>query len=306
MKWRWLIVLGALLFSVFLSLIFHFSPLPNPYVYVRAQLSVLILMAGVLCALILGIGLVIRGRFEAFRRQLRQFRQQVAEDRYRFIRRLDHEMKNPLTAILAGLANMATADSRQVRASALESVETQVQRLRQLVSDLRKLSELETRKIDYTPVDLSALFYNLHTLFQERPEASERYLNLSLPNAPWPLPQIYGDSDLLFLAFYNLLDNAMKFTRSGDTIEVRCYEHNGAVVVEIADTGPGIREDEMPQIWSELFRGEMARSVPGSGLGLALVKSILTRHAAQIELRSWVGRGTSVMVQLPVKHVSKR
>jgi two-component system OmpR family sensor kinase len=263
----------------------------------------LIGIAGLLCTLMVGIGLTAWHKFDVAQTRLRQ---QSLEDRHRFIRRLDHELKNPLTAILAGLANIETANSRAEHTSAVRSVGLQVQRLRQLVTDLRKLSEVETRKLEFALVDLNALFSTLHTVLLERPEASARQLVLWLPNAPWPLPPVYGDSDLLFLAFYNLLDNAMKFTRPGDTIEIRCYEHNNTVMVEIADTGPGIPEEEMPMIWSELFRGEAARSVPGSGLGLALVKAILTRHAAQVELRSRVGEGTSIVVQLPVTHVSKR
>jgi two-component system OmpR family sensor kinase len=303
MRWRWLIIIAMLVISVLLTLTLSLSALPNPYIVIRVQLSLLIGMTGVLFSLLTGVGLAIwQWRATTYKR----LRQQAADERHRFIRRLDHELKNPLTAIMAGLANIATTDSRELRAPALESVSIQVQRLRQLVADLRKLSELETRKLDHAPVDLTTLFYNLHAAIQERPEAAERHLMLSLPSAPWPLPPIYGDGDLLFLAFYNLLDNAVKFTRPGDTIELRSYESNNAVMVEIADTGPGIPEAEMPLIWSELFRGEASRSIPGSGLGLALVKAILSRHSAQIELRSWVGRGTSIMIRLPVRRVAKR
>ena len=76
-----------------------------------------------------------------------------------------------------------------------------------------------------------------------------------LPQAPWPLPNINGDPDLLLLAVHNLLDNAVKFTLPGDTIEIRAFEDANQIVIEIADTGPGIPGEEIILVWDELYRG---------------------------------------------------
>jgi two-component system, OmpR family, sensor kinase len=105
---------------------------------------------------------------------------------------------------------------------------------------------------------------------------------------------------LLFLAVYNLLDNTLKFTRPGDTIEVRAFEDGSHVAVEVADTGPGIPESEAPHVWEELYRAEGARGIPGSGLGLALVRAIVERHGGQVTLRSRAGQGTVVALRLPL------
>ena len=78
------------------------------------------------------------------------------------------------------------------------------------------------------------------------------------------------------------------------------------VVVEIADTGPGIPEIETPHVWEELYRGEGARGVHGSGLGLSLVRAIVARHEGEISLRSRAGQGTVVTMRLPVGGVTKR
>ena len=86
-----------------------------------------------------------------------------------------------------------------------------------------------------------------------------------------------GDYDLLILAIHNLLDNAIKFTHPGDTVEMRAFEDDANVVIEVADTGPGIPEGEISHVWEELYRGEGARGVPGSGLGLALSRAIVLR-----------------------------
>jgi two-component system OmpR family sensor kinase len=72
-------------------------------------------------------------------------------------------------------------------------------------------------------------------------------------------------------------------------------------VIEVADTGPGIPEDEIPRVWEELYRGREARGVPGSGLGLALVRAVIERHGGQVTMRSRVGQGTVVRVTLPIR-----
>jgi two-component system OmpR family sensor kinase len=82
---------------------------------------------------------------------------------------------------------------------------------------------------------------------------------------------------------------------------VRAFEDSNGVIVEIADTGPGIPEDEQGQVWDELFRGKMARGVPGSGLGLTMVKAILERHGGQAALRSRLNQGTIVTLRVPVR-----
>jgi two-component system OmpR family sensor kinase len=103
------------------------------------------------------------------------------------------------------------------------------------------------------------------------------------------------------LGIYNLLDNALKFTRPGDTVEVRAYEDGAFVAVEVADTGPGIPQEELSRVWEELYRGQGARGVPGSGLGLALARAIVERHGGRVTLRSRAGQGTVFAVRLPVR-----
>jgi len=221
------------------------------------------------------------------------------DERRRFLRRLDHELKNPLTAIRAGLANLSESPSDEARREALSSVETQTLRLSRLSSDLRKLAELEVRLVEHSPVDVPALLQEAFRMAQEQPGAAERHLNLSIPQAPWPLPNIQGDADLLLLAVHNLLDNALKFSRPGDTLELRALEDGAEIVIEVADTGPGIPEEEQPHVWEELYRGEAGRGIPGSGLGLALVRAIAERHNGRVTLRSRLGQGTLFSLRLP-------
>lgn len=232
--------------------------------------------------------------------------QQSAEERRRFLQRLDHELKNPLTAIRAGVVNIVEAPTDEARRDAAESVGAQAMRLSRLSADLRKLAELETRPLEFSRVDVANLLEELVALAHDNPESEQRRLTLTLPQAPWPLPEVMGDPDLLFLAVHNLLDNAIKFTRPGNTVEVRGFEDGASVAIEVADTGPGIPEDELPLVWEELYRGQSARGISGSGLGLALVKAIAERHRGQVSIRSRSGQGTVITLRLPVVDATRR
>jgi two-component system OmpR family sensor kinase len=235
---------------------------------------------------------------ERFTRQKQELSAATAEDRRRFLQRLDHELKNPLMAMRAGLANISNGHDDATR-HALASVEAQTVRLSQLTADLRKIAELETRPLEFASVEMGALLEELFELAQEHPGSQGRKLTLTVPQAPWPLPPVLGDRDLLFLAIYNLLENALKYTAVTDAIELRAREDGRFVTVEVADTGPGIAAADQPYVWEELYRSEAARGAPGSGLGLALVKAIAERHGGQVALSSRPGQGSLVILRLP-------
>ena len=272
-----------------------------PIAYARADLGTLALLTGLVFSIHAGALYYFSERESRQKARLEEIIQnQAADERRRFLRRLDHELKNPLTAIRAGLVNLSESPTEDARREAVWSVEAQALRLSRLAADLRKLAELEIRQLERSPVDLSLVLHEAYSLAQDQAESENRQLVLSIPQAPWPLPKVSGDQDLLFLALHNLLDNAMKFTGPGDTIEIRAFEDGSHVVVEVADTGPGIPDEDMPHVWEELYRGMGARGIPGSGLGLALVRAIAERHNGQVNLRSRSGQGTVFSLKLPL------
>lgn len=304
MRWKWFLASLPAVVGVIAKVLSMSGLLadPAPILYIRGDIGTLSLLAGMIVSILASAFLVLYARADTrYRQGLDQMQAQVAEERRRFLRRLDHELKNPLTAIRAGLANLDVVSAEGAQREVLDGLETQALRLSRLAADLRKLAELETRPLERTSVDMTQLLQDVIDVAQDRPEARYRTLNLTVPQAPWPLPAVEGDPDLLFLAVYNLLSNALKFTQSGDTIEIRGFEDGKMVVVEVADTGPGIAEEDVPHVWEELYRGKGARGIPGSGLGLALVQAIAQRHSGQVGLRSREGQGTVFTIQLPIK-----
>jgi two-component system OmpR family sensor kinase len=302
MKRIWLLLFLPGILGLLLKIILERGWLENSVLFLRIDLGTLALLLGIFLSILL---FIIWGIFlwqdRQFNDEFIQYQATTAEERRQFLQRLDHELKNPLTAIQAGLANL----DGSVNQPAIESIKAQTLCLSRLVADLRKLAELETRPIERSLVNLSAILEEAVAIIQEGPEADQRSITLSLPQAPWPLPEVQGDEDLLLLALLNLLGNAVKFSEPGATVEARAFEDADMVTIEVADTGPGIPENEVPFVWQELYRGHGARGVPGSGLGLALVRAITERHGGQVTLRSRVRQGTVVTMKIPIGEVTK-
>ncbi|HET9969983.1 MAG TPA: HAMP domain-containing sensor histidine kinase, partial [Streptosporangiaceae bacterium] len=294
---------------------------PAARLYAMVSPSLLAGLAGLLGTGVLAVVVVMRRRAviaaaaavqQATAAAVQQAAAAATQDRLRFLMRLDHELKNPLTAMRAGLANIEQAGAAagswaaHGRSAALASVSAQADRITRLVSDLRKLADLETQEIETVPVDLPGLLYEVAEAAAGIPGARERVLRLSVPQAPWPLPHIEGDRDLLFIAIQNLISNAVKFSVPGDTVEVRASEDDHGLLLEVADTGTGIPADEIGQVWQELARGRAARSLPGTGIGLALVRVVVTRHGGRVAIRSREGQGTVVSIRLPARPLLHR
>ena len=286
------------LLALILSILLWSGALPDLLITLRIDLGNVIFILDVIFAFCwLAMGFT---RYRSRQEAIAGVISEAADEKRRFLRRLDHELKNPLTAIRAGLANLAETHLEDMQRQALASVEAQTLRLSRLSSDLRKLAELETRPLERSAVNVTEMLQEAFTLAQDQPNASHLVLKLTMPQAPWPLPAIQGDRDLLFLAVHNLLDNAIKFTPPGGTIEMRGFEDGSALVIEVADTGQGIPVDELAHVGEELYRGRGARGIPGNGLGLSLVHAIINLHGGKVSLRSREGKGTVVTLKLPV------
>ena len=216
-------------------------------------------------------------------------RAEAREAHRTFVGRLDHELKNPLMALRVGLG--------EVRDPVLaESMRVQVDRLASLVAELRKISEIDSYPVADEPVDVAEVVSEAI----ETVVPGDREMVVAFPRAPRPLPPVRGDRDLVFLAIYNVVSNAVKYSSPGATLEVRGMEERGHVVVDVSDTGRGIPASEVDQVWGELARSKEVRHIPGNGLGLPMVAAVLRRLGGSCELSSIQGRGTTVRMRLPL------
>jgi len=252
--------------------------------------SVLIVLAVVLGLALLGVAGFVRWQERKLKRALAEQAAALETERRRFIQRLDHELKNPLTAIQVQLDNLQ-ADTQANQA--VRDVRVQADRLSTLTRGLRRLADLESRPLELERVEIDELLDEVAELLQ----APER-LTLDVQRVPWPIPPLQADRELLLMALRNLADNALKY--SGDkAVQVRARDTSGALQIEIVDTGRGILEADLPHVAEELYRGSNSHDVAGSGLGLAMVQRIIARHGGKLDMRSRPGQGTIATLQLP-------
>ncbi|MFN8048673.1 MAG: HAMP domain-containing sensor histidine kinase [Ancrocorticia sp.] len=265
----------------------------NPWFWIRFPLATLVLAMGIVVALVLVVrDVIVRRRRRHMEQSVGRMREEEREQRRRFLRRLDHEMKNPVTAIRTALATMPSEDE------AYKIANTQAARLSRLVTELAKLADLETRVLDLRPVDLEELADEaVEVVASTYPE---RRITVEFPRVPWPIPAVWGDPDLLLVALYNVVANAAKYSDPGAHIEIRAAENEGWVTLEISDTGWGIAADELAGVWDELARGTNTRGAEGSGLGLSIVRVVAERHGGIAFIRSELGQGTRVVLRLRV------
>ncbi len=224
------------------------------------------------------------------------------EDRARFLRRLDHEIKNPLMGIRTALDNLAETTDPDERHEIRTAIYEQIDRLNRLISDLRKVSEFDNRKIERLPIDTVALLYDAFNVASEHELAPSRRLHIDIPET---LPVIYGDYDLLLLAIYNVLNNAIKYSHENDEVRLRALVADGVILVSVSDTGIGIAPKDLPFVWDELYRSENVKGTDGHGIGLALVKRIIERHGGAVSIESQPNAGTTVQMTLPPAAVSE-
>lgn len=295
--------LGVVLLGFGLSGLSSAGVLPNPLFAASYQMDLAGLASrlGVLAGiLVLGTFVVVWGVQRNLERKKQEARNEQIASQQRFFQRLDHELKNPLTIIRIGIVNLQQSpELSSEQGASLERISQQVTRLRKLVVDLRLLYELDRSRIERKAVNLRELLEESIALSGSATESAPR-IGLTMQQKPWPVSDILGDRDLLVLVFRNLLDNALKFSPAETQVEVRVTEDGRKAIVEVIDTGMGIPADEIPHIFEELYRGESARGVPGSGLGLKLVERIVSLHDGTVEVRSKPERGSVFIIRLPL------
>lgn len=224
--------------------------------------------------------------------------EETALEKQRFLQRLDHELKNPLTAMQIALANLEDTTDLEARREIRAGMRGQILRLSHLISDLRKLASLGKSAIERIPVDVGELLAEVMLVFRDGDLATRRRF-ISDYNAA-ALPSLVGDRDLLQLAIYNLMDNACKFTRDGDTITLRATVEDEQLIIAVSDTGRGIPAGDVAHVWEDLYRSPDVQGIPGSGVGLAMVKGIVEQHDGSVMIDSEFGQGTTVTLTLPI------
>ncbi|MDB5804135.1 MAG: two-component sensor histidine kinase [Betaproteobacteria bacterium] len=207
-----------------------------------------------------------------------------------------HELRTPLTAIKLQTDLLARAQNEDERAEALHKLKAGVERGSHLVQQLLTLARQEPAAAErrFTRIDLPEL---ARAVIAERTAlALERRIDLGLARAEACV--VAGDLEALQALVGNLVDNALRYTPPGGKVDVEVYAVEGAPMLTVSDTGPGIAPQERERVFDRFYRVPGA-SAPGTGLGLAIVKNIAEIHGARVELQDAPGGGLRVVAIFP-------
>lgn len=254
------------------------------------------------------------GRALALARTYRQEQELVAQlreldqSKTDFLATISHELRTPLTSIAGYLELIRDGDAGEVPAEAdamLAVVERNTVRLRTLIEDLLTLSRIESGafRVSRGDVGLDVLVASVVAVLRPAAESAGLHLDVEVaPGDAGPLV-VHGDAVQLERALLNLTSNAVKFTPPGGLVRVRTGADGPTAVLEVTDTGMGIPEQEQEQLFSRFFRASNAvqHAVPGTGLGLTIVRSIVEHHDGALSVHSVEGVGTRVTVRLPAR-----
>src|SRR6266508_4175598 len=207
-----------------------------------------------------------------------------------------HELRTPLAALQAGLEELRDG-LRNPDTPRLAALHDQTLRLGRVVQDLADLSAAESAALSLRPADTDLAEVAHAALAAQRPQLDAAGLRLDADLAT-PVP-VRADPDRIHQAIGNLLANAVRYCRPGDRVTVRAHPEDGSAVLTVADTGPGIPADDLPHVFDRPWRGQDARSVAGSGIGLAVVRELVTAHGGTVTAQSPPGGGTTVTIRLP-------
>jgi PAS domain S-box-containing protein len=238
---------------------------------------------------------------EAAREELLHKVEEANKKKTEFVSDVSHELRTPLASI-KGFISTIRSDKEmdeKTREEFMNIVEDETDRLTRIIEQLLDISRIEAGRIKLNPkhfnlVDL--VFKNLETI-KEQARQKEVIIEEKMPK---DLPQVYADQDKTAQIMINLLSNAIKYNKKGGKVTVMAMPDDGHVRVDIKDTGSGISQNDLPHMFEKFFRAEKTSSeAPGTGLGLALTKSLVEVQGGNISVESKLNEGSKFSFTLP-------
>lgn len=218
-----------------------------------------------------------------------------------------HDIKSSLTIIggfVLRLIKMRPSLSEEKKVKYLDIMKNETGKLSFLVNDFLEFSRLQTGrlKLEFSPTSLDKELMELFDAYQVK--AKQAGINLKLENEE-ELPIVEADANRLRRVFTNLLDNALKFSKSEGAVTISTDQTKKDIVVRVKDEGIGVDPEDLPYIFETFHRGKGAEKKEGFGLGLATVKAIVEAHGGQVHVKSELGKGSVFKVILPKNRVAQ-
>jgi signal transduction histidine kinase len=221
-----------------------------------------------------------------------------------YISFVSHELRTPMTSIrgyadmlIKGMCGSLTPQQQQF----VQTIHSNAVRMQALVSDLLDVSRIETGNLhlEMEPTDLTSALKSAVETTKGQIEARSQQLAVQVSEN---LPLVHADPTRLSQILTNLLSNAYKYTPEGGSIQVRAWRQNWYIHCSVSDTGIGISTEDQEKLFTKFFRSEdpAAQEMPGTGLGLCIVKSLVELQGGRIGIESQLGKGSTFAFTVPV------
>lgn len=218
-----------------------------------------------------------------------------------FISSVSHELRTPLTAI-KGWAETLMIDgggSPDTMKKGVGVIVNEAERLSQMVEELLDFSRMQNGHFTLQNANMDILAELGDAVLIYSDKAKRENIQI-IYNEPEMLPFVFGDKNRIRQVFINIIDNAVKYSSSGDTVTINASEADGNVVVSVADTGCGIKRSDLAKVKTKFYKANHTRR--GSGIGLAVADEIITMHSGVMDIASpGEGKGTTVTITLPAQ-----
>ncbi len=241
-----------------------------------------------------------RKRAEEIRNALERERE-LSEGRFKFVSMMSHEFRNPLTTIIMSselLQNFSDRTTEDQKSRCLKHIETAAKEMTQLLDDILSLTKAEVGKLVFNPQPFDLPEFCRNLLEEMRiASAGKHTLTFVIQSE---CDQACMDENLLRYILRNLLSNAIKYSPQGGNVQFELSCEKGEAIFQIQDWGIGIPPKDQQKLFGSFHRGQNVGKIPGTGLGLCIVKRYVDLHGGHISLKSKVGVGTTFTVTLPL------
>lgn len=217
--------------------------------------------------------------------------------RSEFIANASHELKTPIS-IIKGIAETLEKygdEDKETFKDFLKKLIDESNRAQLLIEDLLSLNQAEMRQhiLPEKEVNLMKVLDNIFVGLNELAKKNKIKLSKELEKKEY---LIQGDENDIRIAFVNLIENALKYNNTGQSVNIKIFENDLKIIFEVKDDGPGIHEDHISRLTERFYRVNSDIRNSGTGLGLSIVKNIVSRHKAQLEIESKLGIGSSFSI----------
>ncbi len=238
-------------------------------------------------------------------KDLNQQLQNATQSKLMFFTNVSHDLRTPLTLIAEPVSQLAAADNLTPQQNTLIKIaDKNVHILQRLINQILDFRKYENGKLDLrlTEVDFSKSLHDWMESFYAIARKKDIKLTLTLKPDNEPMP-LAIDTEKVERVFFNLLSNAFKYTPDNGSIAVTCDYGADRLVIKVADTGEGISERDMGNIFERFYQADKIHP-KGSGIGLSLAKAFVELHQGEISVESKLSQGSTFTVMLPVRHVA--